>query len=131
MSALMSVDTTKSLARLREDVPRACADHKFGVLNVHDLQGKLREKGVEFARGTLVFDVCNPHQAKKVLDAHAEVATALPCRIAAFEIEGGARTRLATIRPTELIGLFGAAALEPVAREVEATLEAILREAAG
>ena len=130
MTTLISVDSEKPLVRLREDLPRACASRKFGVLNVHDLRQKLHEKGVDFARGALVFDVCNPQQAKKVLDARTEIATALPCRIAAFELPEPGRTRLATIRPTQLVGLFGAPELAAVAEDVERTLAAIMEEAA-
>ncbi len=129
MNLLISVDSKKPLVRLRDDIPRACAAHKFGVLHVHDLRSKMREKGVEFDRETLIFDVCNPQQAKRVLEQHAEVATAMPCRIAAFDA-GNGTTRLATLRPTGIIGLFGAGDLEVVAAEVEKTLGEIMQEAA-
>jgi uncharacterized protein (DUF302 family) len=129
MSSLFSVDSSKPLARIREDLPRACANHKFGVLGVNDLQQKLREKGLDLASASLVFDVCNPQQAKKVLDARMEVSTMLPCRIAAFELPEG-KTRLATMRPTELIGVFGAPELAGTAAEVERALVAIMEEAA-
>lgn len=39
-------------------------------------------------------------------------------------------TKLATIKPTALINLFGTPALKEVAREVETTLKAIMAEAA-
>jgi uncharacterized protein (DUF302 family) len=129
MSELLTIETEKPLARIREDLPRACANRKFGVLHVHDLKQKLREKGFDFRYETVVFDVCNPAQAKKVLDAHIEISAVLPCRIAAFETEGG-KTRLATMRPSALIGLFHAPELACVAEEVEAALAAILEEAA-
>jgi uncharacterized protein (DUF302 family) len=128
---LFEIETTKPLAKLRDDLPRACADHKFGVLGVIDLREKLKEKGLDYPRGAVVFEVCNPHQAKRVLDARPEVSTALPCRISAYEAPDG-KTRLATLRPTDLIGLFGAGAapLAAVAREVEETLVAIMKQAA-
>jgi uncharacterized protein (DUF302 family) len=128
MSNLISIDSKKTMEALREDLPRACAAHAFGVLGMHDLRAKLREKGHALEHETLVFEVCNPMQAKKVLDAHAEVATALPCRIAAWGVEGG--TRLSTIRPTQLIAMFGAKDLASVASEVEVTLRSIMEEAA-
>ena len=123
------VETDKPLAAVREALLRACAAHKFGVLGAHDLREKMREKGVEFDGECVVFEVCNPHQAKRVLEAAPDIATALPCRIAAYRTREG-RTRIATIRPTALLGLFKAAGLEPVAAEVESTLGAILRESA-
>jgi uncharacterized protein (DUF302 family) len=122
------VESTKPLARLVADLEQAVTRNSFGVLGVHDLKAKMAEKGVPFTRECRIFEVCNPHQAKKVLDANLEISTALPCRISVYE-EGG-RTRLATIRPTALIELYGTAELRSVAEEVEDTLVRIMSEAA-
>jgi uncharacterized protein (DUF302 family) len=122
------VESTKPLARLVADLEQAVARHKFGVLGVHDLKAKLAEKGVPFARECRVFEVCNPHQAKTVLETNLEISTALPCRISVYE-EGG-KTKLATIRPTALIELYRSPALKGVAEEVEAALVQIMAEAA-
>jgi uncharacterized protein (DUF302 family) len=122
------VESTKPLARLIADLEQAVARHKFGVLGVHDLKAKMAEKGVPFARECRIFEVCNPHQAKKVLEANLQVSTALPCRISVYE-EGG-KTKLATIRPTALIGLYGTPELKSVAEEVEDTMVRIMAEAA-
>ncbi len=122
------VESRKPLARVAKDLEEAVARHKFGVLGVHDLQAKLAEKGVVFPRECRIFEVCNPHQAKKVLDANLEISTALPCRISVYE-EGGV-TKLATIKPTAMIDLYSTPGLKDVAREVEDTLEAIMAEAA-
>ena len=122
------VESTKPLTQLTADLERAVTRHKFGVLGVHDLKAKMAEKGVPFARECRIFEVCNPHQAKKVLEANLEISTALPCRISVYE-EGG-RTKLATIRPTALIGLYPNPELKGVAEEVEETLIQIMVEAA-
>lgn len=74
------------------------------------------------------MEVCNPHQAKRVLEANLEISTALPCRISVYEEAG--RTRLATLKPTAVIGLFSNPELRGVAEEVEATLARIMEEAA-
>jgi uncharacterized protein (DUF302 family) len=89
----------------------------------------MAEKGVAFAPECRVYEVCNPHQAKKVLEANLEISTALPCRISVYEERG--RAKLATIMPTALITLFQTPALRGVAEEVEAALVAIMKEAAG
>ncbi|MBI4635780.1 MAG: DUF302 domain-containing protein [Candidatus Rokubacteria bacterium] len=125
---LYTVRSSKPLAEAARDLEAAVARHKFGVLGVHDLKAKMAEKGVAFGRECRIFEVCNPHQAKKVLEANLEISTALPCRISVYE-EGG-RTTLATIKPTAMIDLFASPELEEVAREVEATLELIMDEAA-
>jgi uncharacterized protein (DUF302 family) len=122
------VESRKPLDRVAKDLEEAVARHKFGVLGVHDLKAKLAEKGVVLSRECRVFEVCNPQQAKKVLDANLEISTALPCRISIYE-EGGV-TKLATIKPTAMIDLYSTPGLKDVAREVEVTLEAIMAEAA-
>jgi uncharacterized protein (DUF302 family) len=122
------VESRKPLDRVTRDLEVSAARHKFGILGVHDLKAKMAEKGVAFDRECRIFEVCNPHQAKKVLDTNLEISTALPCRISVYE-EGGV-TKLATIKPTAMIDLYATPGLKDVAREVEATLEAIMAEAA-
>ncbi len=125
---LRIIESRKPLERVAADLEKAVANHKFGILGIHDLKAKMAEKGVDFARECRVYEVCNPHQAKKVLETNLEISTALPCRISLYE-EGG-RVKLATILPTALIALYQTPALRGVAEEVEATLVAIMRDAA-
>jgi uncharacterized protein (DUF302 family) len=122
------VESWKPLDRVAKDLEEAVARHQFGVLGAHDLKATMVKKGVDFGPECRIFEVCNPHQAKKVLEANLEISTALPCRISLYE-EGGVR-KLATIKPTTLIDLYSTPSLKAVAQEVEATLEAIMAEAA-
>src|SRR5512132_3476683 len=122
------IESRKSLERVAKDLEDAVTRHKFGVLGVHDLRATMAEKGVEFARECRIFEVCNPHQAKKVLEANLEISTALPCRISVYE-EGGI-TKLATIKPTAMIALYATPERKAVAEDVETTLVRIMGEAA-
>jgi len=122
------VESAKSIDRAAKDLEVAVTRHGFGVLGMHDLKETMAKKGVTFARECRIFEVCNPHQAKRVLEANLEISTALPCRISVYE-EGG-HTKLATIRPTGLIALFASPDLRDVAEEVERTLMAIMADAA-
>ena len=96
---------------------------------VHDteLGSECEFEGVAFDRECLIFEVCQPQQAKKVLDENMSVSTALPCRISIYE-EGG-QTILATLKPTTLLGMFNTPQLAGVAQEVEATIIAIMEDA--
>jgi len=123
------VESTKPLDQVARDLEAAVTRHKFGVLGVHDLKATMAKKGVDFARECRIFEVCNPQQAKKVLEANLEISTALPCRISVYE-EGG-KTKLATIKPTAMLALYPNPELKGVAQEVEATLDRIMAEAAG
>jgi uncharacterized protein (DUF302 family) len=122
------VESTKPLERVAADLEQATVRNKFGVMGVYNLKQKMAEKGVAFERECRIFEVCNPGQAKKVLDRNIEISTALPCRISLYE-EGG-RTKLATIKPTEMLALFHNPELKTVAEEVEATMMRIMEEAA-
>jgi uncharacterized protein (DUF302 family) len=125
---LYRVQSKKSLAAVAEGLAAAAQRHKFGVLMIHDLKAKLKEKGVDFDRDCLIYEVCNPQQAKKVLESNAEISTALPCRISIYP--EGAGVTLATLRPTAMIELYQARGLEQVAREVEAAILQMMNEAA-
>jgi uncharacterized protein (DUF302 family) len=125
---LYKIHTRKSLPDVARGLEAAAQKYKFGILGVHDLKAKMAEKGVEFDRACQIFEVCNPHQAKKVLEANAEISTALPCRISVYQ--EGAGVTLATLRPTALLDMFGTPGLQAVAQEVEETLVAMMDEAA-
>jgi len=110
-------------------VRQASTDNKFGVLGEHDLKQKMAEKGVEFGPHCRVLEVCNPHQAKKVLEANPSISTALPCRISVYE--HGGKTVVSMIKPTALLGLFDHPELQSVAGEVEAAMIRIIDTACG
>jgi len=122
----------KPSSRSPEEVGRrleqAAQKQKFGVLAVHNLKETMRNKGVDLAMECLIYEVCNPHQAKKVLEANGAVSTALPCRISVYREAG--QTRVATILPTELLKAFRVPEMEPVAREVERAIVEMVNEAA-
>jgi uncharacterized protein (DUF302 family) len=88
----------------------------------------MRKKGVEFAGECFIYEVCNPHQAKRVLEANGAVSTALPCRISVYR--AGEAYKIATLLPTALMKMFGSPELEPVAQEVEAVIRRMVEDAA-
>ena len=125
---LVKISTDKTVSETAAALQAAVEANHFGVMQVHKLKETMTKKGVEFARECLIFEVCQPQQAKKVLDENMSVSTALPCRISIYE-EGG-KTILATLKPTTLLAMFSVPQLEAVAREVEATIIKIMKEAA-
>ncbi len=102
----------------------ATVAHNFGVLGIHDLKRKMADKGVSFARECRVIEVCNPKQAKAVLEANMAISTALPCRIAVYEEEGA--VRVSTLKPTAVLALFGSEELKGVAEGIENTIIQII-----
>jgi len=92
-------------------------------------QLKMAAKGVDFQCECLIVEVCNPVKAKRVLEANMEISTALPCRISVYEDAG--KVKIATLKPTALLQLFGNPELAPTAREIEETMVRIVDKACG
>ncbi len=128
MSVLYVKETKAGVEAVGKRLEEAVKAHKFGVIAVIDLRSKMAEKGVEFRPACKIYEVCNPVRAKQVLERDLSIATALPCRIAVYE--EGDRVKLATLLPSETLGLFGAPELAPVAADVEKEIKAMMDEAA-
>ncbi|MDI1230294.1 MAG: DUF302 domain-containing protein [Methylobacter sp.] len=125
---LVKLSTDKTVTEAASALQDAVQANHFGVMQVHNLTETMNKKGVEFNRECLIFEVCQPQQAKKVLEQDMSVSTALPCRISIYEEEG--KTVLATLKPTTLLAMFNVAQLEVVAQDVENTIVKIMKEAA-
>ncbi len=125
---LVKLSTDKTVSETAAALQAAVQANHFGVMQVHNLKETMTKKGVEFAHECLIFEVCQPQQAKKVLDENMSISTALPCRISVYE--EGSKTILATLKPTTLLAMFNAPQLAEVAQEVETTIAKIMKEAA-
>lgn len=113
------VESDKSFEQAASDLEAAVTANGFGVLHVHDLGNTLRNKGVEFGEQCRVFEVCNPHQAAKVLASDMRLNMALPCRISVYT-EGG-QTLIGMIKPLSMLSMLSQEeGMIEVAEEVEA-----------
>lgn len=124
---LFVADSPRPMDEVCAALEQSVADHGFGLLHVHDVTAKMASKGVDFDRPVKIFDVCNPHKAKQVLETNILISPALPCAISVFE--EGSGTRVSFIRPTVMLEMFGEAGLQPIAQEVEETMRAIVEAA--
>ena len=130
---LESVTSNRSVESAVAALEECASEFGLSVLNVHDLAQKMTDKGFPFGTPVRVVDICSAQHANQVLSARIEVATAMPCRIAAYEKDG--RTVLSTLRPTVLLPMFseepgGDEALTPVAEEIERRIVALMRHVA-
>lgn len=125
---LIKLSTDKTVSETAAALQAAVQANHFGVMQVHNLKETMTKKGVEFIPECLIFEVCQPEQAKKILDQNMSVSTALPCRISIYE-EGG-KTILATLQPTVLLAMFNLPQMKGVAQEVEDTIVKIMNAAA-
>lgn len=124
---LIKLSTSKTLPAAAAALERAIKENHFGLMQVHNLKETMMKKGIELLSECLIFEVCQPQQAKKVLDENMSISTALPCRISIYEENG--KTVLATLKPTTLLAMFNSSKLESVALEVEETIVKIMNDA--
>jgi len=117
----------KEIDQVGKDLEEAVKKRQFGVLAIHNMKETMAKKGVVFERECRIYEVCNPHQAKSILEVYLSLSTILPCRISVYEEEG--KVRLATIKPTALIEQFGKPTLRPIAEDVEKLIYEMMEEA--
>jgi uncharacterized protein (DUF302 family) len=123
------VSSDKRVDAAARDLEAAVKRHGFGVLHVYDLKQTLAGKGVDLPAECRIFEVCNPQQAIKVLNADMSLNMALPCRVSVYE-QGG-KTMLGMMRPIEVLGLLSSdPKLEAIAKDVDEALCAMIDEAA-
>ena len=122
------VNSSKSVKQAVDDLQQAVVDHDFGVLHIHNLKATLNSKGIDFGPECQILEICNPHQANKVLTQEMDINMALPCRISVYEDNG--QTLIGMLRPEQLLAqLSESDVLTEVARDVEETSIAIIQQA--
>ena len=126
---LHQVKSKKPLADIERALNESAARHQFGVIAVHDLRETMQKKGVDLDMQCRIYEVCNPRQAKRVLEEDGAISTALPCRISIYGNQGD--FTIATMLPTEMMKAFNRPGIEPVAKEVEQVIVEMMDDAAG
>jgi len=120
------VKTSKTFSTAVEDLKKSLSENNFGVLWELNFKDKLEEKGLDFHQNFKVLEVCNPKQAKEVLDLHMEAGYFLPCKMVVYEKENS--VYMGMMRPTSTIGMLGQEDLLSIAQQVETVLKKALDE---
>lgn len=81
MDLVFEKKSNKSLADAMASVKENLKEHQFGVLFELNFKDKLGEKGLELADDYYILEVCNPSEAKKVLDMNIQAGYVLPCKM--------------------------------------------------
>ncbi|MFC1754764.1 DUF302 domain-containing protein [Thermoproteota archaeon] len=126
-NAIYIIKSEKSISETGTALVTALKKRGFGVLIVHNFKETFSEKGISFDKECLVYEVCNPVQAKKILESDIRMSTSLPCRISIFS--EGNTIKLATIRPSAIVTMFNNTGLSDSAQEVENIMIESMNEA--
>lgn len=122
-----SVVTEKTVDEAVQSLETALKENSFGVLWELDLPAKLHEKGVELDMQYRVLEVCNPHEAKRVLTLNPLAGYFLPCKVVIYQSEG--KTYIGLPKPTALISFIEDEALLDIAQGIESTLKKAIDQA--
>lgn len=127
MEVNYKIKTDKSFEMAIEDLKKSLGNNNFGVLWELNFKDKLKEKGLDFKNNFKILEVCNPKQAKEVLEKNIEVGYFLPCKMVVYEHENS--VFIGMIKPTMLIGIMEDVELSNIASEVEKELMSAIDEA--
>lgn len=113
--------TDKSLEEAIQSLEEHLKENSFGILWQLNFKDKLAEKGLELKDDFVVLEVCNPKQAKEVLERNIHVGYVLPCKMVVRT--EGTQTYMGMTSPEKLIGLFDESELTEIAKSVEMVLK--------
>jgi len=119
--------TEKNFKDAVESLKASLNSSGFGVLWELNFKDKIKEKGLEFNTNFKIFEVCNPQQAKEVLEKKIEVGYFLPCKIVAYEKDNS--VYIGMLKPSDFMGVFNDKDLIDIAKEVEAELKSAIESA--
>ena len=121
MGLIYEKSTNKSLTEAISSLESNLKESGFGILWQLNFKDKLQEKGLEFKDDFVVLEVCNPKQAKEVLEENIQIGYVLPCKMVVRR--EGDKTYIGMTSPEVLIGLFEGSDLKEVAKKVEESLK--------
>jgi uncharacterized protein (DUF302 family) len=107
-------------------VTEVLAGEGFGVLSDIDVAGKMKEKlGKDMPRYR-ILGACNPPLAYQAVSAEEEIGLLLPCNVVVREDDDG-QVHVSFMDPQAVMGLVGNPGMEPLAGEVKARLEKVIK----
>lgn len=121
MGLVYEKSTNKSLTEAISSLESNLKESGFGILWQLNFKDKLQEKGLEFKDDFVILEVCNPKQAKEVLEENIQIGYVLPCKMVVRR--EGDKTYIGMTSPEVLIGLFEGSDLKEVAKKVEESLK--------
>jgi uncharacterized protein (DUF302 family) len=115
-----TVETKDDIQTAISSLEDTLKEEKFGVLWEFDIKGKLQEKGLDFNQEYKVLEVCNPHEAQRILSENQMVGYFLPCKIVVYDDQG--KTKIGMPRPTALVSMVDDPKIKELAEDIERRL---------
>ncbi|MFI6934605.1 DUF302 domain-containing protein [Streptomyces sp. NPDC050287] len=124
MSYDRTVSLTSDFATTVDAVREALAAQGFGVLTEIDVAATLKAKLGHDMEDYLILGACNPPLAHRAIEVDRAIGLLLPCNVVVRR--EGDHTIVQALDPNTMVSLTGLSALQPVAQEAAARLDAAL-----
>jgi uncharacterized protein (DUF302 family) len=119
-----TVHLTSGFATTVDAVREALAAQGFGVLTEIDVTATLKAKLGHDMEDYVILGACNPSLAHRAIEADRAIGLLLPCNVVVRR--EGDHTIVQALDPNTMVTLTGLPALQPVAQEATARLDAAL-----
>ncbi len=121
LSTTLHTSFTDALARTRD----ALAQQGFGVLTEIDMKATLKQKLGADMEDYVILGACNPPLAHRAVDVDRQIGLLLPCNVVVrADPHADDQVIVEAMNPQLLVQVTGEPALEGVADEVQAKLQA-------
>ncbi len=127
MNINYEVKTDKPFGKAVEDLKESLSKKSFGVLWELNFKDKLKEKELDFDKNFKILEVCNPKQAKEILDINTEAGYFLPCKMVVYEDNNS--VFIGMTKPTSLIETIEDNKVTSIATDIEKKLISSIEEA--
>jgi uncharacterized protein (DUF302 family) len=133
----MVEESTRYAIRATIDLPfelaldrtrKALAREGFGIISEIDMARALKQKLDVTFRPYVILGACNPQMAHRALTLEHELGLLLPCNVVVYADDEQGSSVVAALDPVEALGLSGHEELRPLAEEIRARLERVLKE---
>jgi len=127
MTIALSTTLRTSFDQAVERTREALAHNGFGVLTEIDMKATLKAKLGEDMENYLILGACNPPLAHRAVSVDRQIGLLLPCNVVVRADPTDQNTVIIeAMNPRLLVDVTGEAALQPVANEVAAKLQAAI-----
>ena len=123
LKAEVALPYERAVERAREELGK----EGFGVLTEIDVKGTLKKKlDVEF-RPYVILGACNPSLSHQALTAERDIGLLLPCNVVVYASDAPGKSVVAILDAVEQLSLTGRTDIRPLAQEVRARMERVLK----
>ncbi|SDX85001.1 MULTISPECIES: DUF302 domain-containing protein [Salimicrobium] len=123
-----TVETDKNLEEAVESLQASLQEAQFGVLWNFDVKETLQGKGLDFDTDYRILEVCNPKEAKHILEKDLLAGYFLPCKMVVYNDQG--QIKIGMPKPTSLMEMIDDKEIKDVAADIEERLKVCIDNAA-